>query len=169
MNRKNIQTLINHLKKVPDATFDMDNFLVSSRIGSGSKGKTLGHRTAIFSLGPNDFEQVKEVVSIQTASKGKFQCDTMGCIAGHAALLSVALSASPDEVHQCGDYCIEGRGQKWLGLNDHQAECLFHAYTNHGYSIDFSKIEKYHAIKVLENALKTGRISWSITGLRAGR
>lgn len=157
MNLANMNRLIDHLKKVPRDAFDMGEWfsrVISSddplrdeysEISSYSEGEEV-----IFEIHP---AWAAEVLTKQEGP-GPYDCNTVACIAGHAALLATA-----ETKHRPED--IEYYAQDWLGLTNEQATRLF---TPFGLTLPegchYDDVTPQIAARACEHLRDTGEVDW---------
>lgn len=156
MNIDNINRLIDHLNKVPDQAF---NLLFWLRRTVRRDDPSLSEDDMLFLPDDEDSMVLRrahpawaaDVIAMQE-SGGPYECNTVACIAGHASLLGTAESGERPTEH------TSVIAQKWLGLDDMQAEGLFLPFLpeNKGWSEVTPKI----AARACETLRDTGENDW---------
>lgn len=161
MNVENINRLIDHLKRVPETAFNMDEWferivpaddpLLSEYTDSYQARPMWSDDYTINEIHP---AWAAEVVAMQEgAGPDPYKCNTVACIAGHAALLEAA------ETRLKPSLDIEDTARNWLGLTEDQADDLFmpsHLPDGKHYEDVTSKI----AVRVCEHFRDTGEVNW---------
>lgn len=140
MNKENLDKLINHLQRVKDA--------------GNEKAFNMHTWYEEWDADENDFEITPQNPKdmIDQMEKGPFECKTIACIAGHAALLSVF------EGNEMEGKDIEDHAMNWLDLPCCQARELFipALLLDDG----MGKITIDQAIETLKRLKETGYVQW---------
>lgn len=128
-----ILRLADHLDAMPDHQFSMNWWLEPTDNHGNDKTNVIAH-----------------------------DCETVGCIAGHAVLL-LADPGPPDnpddDLNFDMDFATEA--QTLLGLDHHQAAALFMPSIENGLLADYSNVTNSHAAVTLRNMAATGKVDWS--------
>src|ERR1700744_3940662 len=106
VNVQNVTKLINHLRKINEANFDMSEWF--------DRNYYLDEEGYLWDVKP-----AAELVTYM--EKGKGNCGTVACIAGHAALLEAAEKGKLTE----NITCVQSKAEEWLGLPHEMAQSLF--------------------------------------------
>jgi hypothetical protein len=116
MNLNNINKLIDHLKRMEQvghtAPFDLSNWLVYPAAGYSSS------RMRDYAPPAETAAKLLAQMEGRASPEENFKCDTVACIAGHAALV-----ASAEGVEQSGH--IEATAREWLDISEEASHALF--------------------------------------------
>lgn len=133
LNVENLNMLIEHLEKTSADNFDMQNWLE----------------------GPGMYKTGQDLKAMIKQMQTTGGCGTVGCIAGHAALLARALEFKTTDIF--GD--IKIIATQWLGLSYEGSGRLFLPENTYGNVIS-KKLPT--VIRTLKHLRDTKRISWSV-------
>lgn len=158
MNVENINRLIDHLKKVPRKAFNLDRWF-EHVVPENDPLRDEYHDFYETDDGFGVTEDIHpawaaEVLATQEGP-GPYDCNTVACIAGHAALLATVESGKRMEVEQS----LRDFAQDWLGLTSIQTSILFTPYDlPTGYF--YSDVTPQIAVRVCEHLRDTGEVDW---------
>lgn len=158
MNVANLNKLITHLRRVPRETFDLGIWFVRTFERSDpllSQDFYLEARDAgdvRFDLETAHVEVIDAAWATE-AAEDPFKCSTVGCIAGHAALLLAAETGNSTD----GD--ISGFAQDWLGLASNTSNQLF-TPSELPKPYVYSDVTPEIAARVCERLRDTGVVDW---------
>lgn len=164
MNHANMDRLIDHLKKVPDQSFNMGDWFARvvqeddpmlqsylKRYGTDLSRYKTTHGYVVSDPHP---AWAAGVVAMQE-SAGPHDCGAVACIAGHAALLFTATEGES----VADDVNVEQRAMNWLGLDLDQADALF-VPSRLPAGISYRNITAKEAARVCEHLRDTGEVDW---------
>lgn len=155
MNVENMNKLIAQLRRIPREAFDLSEWferrfaLDDPRIEDYGEGDYY------------EYEGLATVTVLDPAwaaetAEDPFKCDTVACIAGHAALLAYADGSTKDASTR-----IKRVATDWLDLTDGEASGLFTpSFSTMSVVLDYETVTPEMAARVCEHFRDTGVVDW---------